>query len=389
MSRRPRYNLSGATAGRPRHEIAGDATRAPRQEVVQGEPEQAIEPRDAQSREPAPQAGPPRPPKAEPTRPAPAASRFRREDVYALPVVDGRERSEGFAERAGRRLRELLTSGGERAERTVDQALAHTLPATRANVIAVVSPKGGVGKTTTTFVVGNLLARSLHRRVVAIDANRDFGTLASLVPDAVRSRHSLADLLPHIAHIDSVSDVLPYVSQLRGGLHVLAAPEQAERMAAVTPEAYGSLLDLLARFYELVLLDLGTGIVDPLAQFGIGRADQALLVTTPEYVTAEKVLGALRYLSAEAGWSSAAEEESLHRRRLTVVLNRAPSKGSGDRQAIEEAFRRFGLARHVTIPFDERLRVMLDSATYDLDRLDRETRMPIKALGLAVAERLT
>ncbi len=31
---------------------------------------------------------------------------------------------------------------------------------------------------------------------------------------------------------------------------------------------------------------------------------------------------------------------------------------------------------------------MLDSATYDLDRLDRETRMPIKALGLAVAERL-
>jgi MinD-like ATPase involved in chromosome partitioning or flagellar assembly len=363
MSERPRYNLSGTTAGRPRRDAAADPPDEP-------------------------PADPPAPPRAEPPRSSPAPSRFRREDVYTRPVVDGREVGEGFWERLTQRVRELVTSKGERAEQEVDATLASALPATRTNVIAVVSPKGGVGKTTTTFVVGNLIAESLNRRVIAIDANRDFGTLSSLAPDAVRSRHSLADLLPHTAHIDSVSDVLPYVSQLRSGLHVLAAPEQAEVMAAMTPEGYGSLLDLLSRFYEVVLLDLGTGIVDPLAQFGIRRADQALLVTTPEYVTAEKVLGALRYLSAEAGWNSGPEEESLNRKRLTVVLNRAPSEGSGDRKVIEDAFRRLGIAQHVTIPFDDRLRVMLDSATYDLDGLALDTRLPIKALGQSVVERL-
>jgi len=223
---------------------------------------------------------------------------------------------------------------------------------------------------------------------VAVDANRDFGTLASLAPDEARAERSLADLLPHVGHIDSVSDVLAYVSQLRSGLHVLAAPEQAEVMAAMTPEAYGDLLDLLGRFYEVILLDLGTGIVDPLAQFGIRRADQALLVTTPEYVTADKVLRALRYLSAEAGWDSGGDEESLNRKRLTVVLNRAPSARSGDRQVIESAFRRFGIGRHVTIPYDDRLRVMLDSATYSLQGLDRSTRLPVKQLGVEVVEKL-
>jgi MinD-like ATPase involved in chromosome partitioning or flagellar assembly len=371
MSERPRYNLSGTTAGGPRRETGEETTAQP-----------------ADRTEPAAPATDPAPPRSEPRRSAPAPSRFRREDVYSRPVVDGREVGQTFWERMELRIREVLTSSGERAENEVDSALASAVPATRTNVIAVVSPKGGVGKTTTTFVVGNLLAESLNRRVIAIDANRDFGTLSSLAPDAVRSRHSLADLLPHTAHIDSVSDVLPYVSQLRSGLHVLAAPEQAEVMAEMTPEAYGSLLDLLSRFYEIVLLDLGTGIVDPLAQFGIRRADQALLVTTPEFVTAEKVLGALRYLSAEAGWNSGPEEESLNRKRLTVVLNRAPSEGSGDRKVIEDAFRRLGIAQHVTIPFDDRLRVMLDSATYDLGGLGLDTRLPIKSLGRSVVERL-
>jgi hypothetical protein len=42
----------------------------------------------------------------------------------------------------------------------------------------------------------------------------------------------------------------------------------------------------------------------------------------------------------------------------------------------------------VTIPYDERLAVMLDSGTYALESLGRASRLPIKQLGLAVAEQL-
>lgn len=365
---RPRFRLTGTTAG------TGDA---------RAREEKAPAPEEAET-----PAAPEESPPPQPFRPLPSPNRFRRGDVYTRPVVHGREVREGTWSRWRERFRSLMTSEGERQEQQLDQSLRAAPQGTRTNTVAVVSPKGGVGKTTCTFLLGNLLAEALNLRVVAVDANRDFGTLASLAPDEVRSGRSLADLLPHLDHIDSVSDVLAYVSQLPSGLHVLAAPEEAERMAAMTPEAYGDLLDLLGRFYEVILLDLGTGIVDPLAQFGIRRADQALLVTTPEYVTADKVLGALRYLNAEAGWDSGGDEESLNRKRLTVVLNRAPSERSGDRQVIETAFRRFGIGRHVTVPYDDRLRVMLDSATYSLDDLDRSTRLPVKRLGIDVVDRL-
>jgi putative peptide zinc metalloprotease protein len=379
----PRFRLTGTTAGRrtsPRDEAAPPPD--PPEETSEADPGASAESVPQANGEASPPGGAPRPPRTA------DSARFRRGDVYSRPVVHGREVRDSAWERFRSRLRTLMTSDGERREQGIEDALLAAPKATRTNTIAVVSPKGGVGKTTCTFMVGNLLAEALNLRVVAVDANRDFGTLASLAPDELRAERSLADLLPHVGHIDSVSDVLAYVSQLRSGLHVLAAPEQAEVMAAMTPEAYGDLLDLLGRFYEVVLLDLGTGIVDPLAQFGIRRADQALLVTTPEYVTADKVLRAVRYLNAEAGWDTRGDEESLNRKRLTVVLNRAPSESSGDRQVIESAFRRFGIGRHVTIPYDDRLRVMLDSATYSLQGLDRSTRLPVKQLGVEVVEKL-
>jgi MinD-like ATPase involved in chromosome partitioning or flagellar assembly len=394
----PRFRLTGTTAGRGRSRAP--VRDAPPPDAPESPPDPPQPPPDAP--EPS-QPAAPAPPPVEPVPPAwpdprlangrdpvrvPDSSRFRRGDVYTRPVVQGREVREGAWKRFRERARSLATSEGERREQALDEALRVAHRGTRTNTIAVVSPKGGVGKTTCTFIVGNLLAEALNLRVVAVDANRDFGTLASLAPDEVRVRRSLADLLPHLDHIDSVSDVLAYVSQLPSGLHVLAAPEQAEVMAAMSPETYGDLLDLLGRFYEIILLDLGTGIIDPLAQFGIRRADQALLVTTPEFVTADKVLGALRYLNAEAGWDSGGDEESINRKRLTVVLNRAPSERSGDRQVIETAFRRFGIGRHVTIPYDDRLRVMLDSATYSLAELDRSVRMPVKRLGVDVVDRL-
>jgi len=43
--------------------------------------------------------------------------------------------------------------------------------------IAVVSPKGGLGKTSTTALLGSLLARVRHERMVAVDTNPDYGSL--------------------------------------------------------------------------------------------------------------------------------------------------------------------------------------------------------------------
>jgi MinD-like ATPase involved in chromosome partitioning or flagellar assembly len=295
---------------------------------------------------------------------------LRRRDVYREPIVDGRTQRNGAVGRLRRQVQRVLVSQREREEADLERRIL-TLPGvTRPNTVALISPKGGVGKTTSTFVVGNLLATHLKVRAVAVDANPDFGTLARLAPDGRRSERSLADLLDHADRINTAAELGAYVSRLPSGLHVLGAPRDAELTARLGPERYGELVAFLASFYEVVLLDLGTGVAGPLARFAIGRADQVVLVTTPEWVTASIVLDALSHLRHD---------------RTILALNMCRQTGA---QAIEEPFRAQHLHRTVTVPYDHRLATMLDSGTYVLEALDRPTRMAIKRLGLAVGEQL-
>ena len=271
-----------------------------------------------------------------------------------------------------RRVQRLLVSQGEREEADVERRLRTQPGVTRPNLVALISPKGGVGKTLSTFVVGNVLASHVKLRVIAVDANPDFGTLARLAPDAARSERSLADLLEHADRLNTAAELGPYISRLPTGLHILGAPRDAELMAQCGPERYGELVAFLSTFYEVVLLDLGTGVAGPVARFAVDRADQLVLVTTPEWVTSTIVLEALAH---------------LQHGRTTVALNKSYLR-SGDVRAIEDRFRAEHLHRAVTIPHDEQLATMVDTGTYTLDALERPTRLAIKRLGLAVAEQL-
>src|SRR5215210_8832915 len=115
---------------------------------------------------------------------------LKRGDVYPRPLVDGRPAPNGTAGRLRRQLQRLLVSQGERDEAELERRIRTQPGVTRPNTIALISPKGGVGKTTSTFIVGNLLATHLKLRAIAVDANPDFGTLARLSPDRRRSERS-------------------------------------------------------------------------------------------------------------------------------------------------------------------------------------------------------
>lgn len=313
-------------------------------------------------------------PRRDDTRPAGApGSELKRGEVYPDPIVEGRPVNRGGFGRIRRWLDGLLVSRAEQKEAELERRIRSHAPITRANVIAVVSPKGGVGKTTGAFLVGNLLATHLKLRAVAVDANPDFGTLAALAPDALRSQKTLADLIEDAEGVGTAAEVRRYVSTLPSGLHLLAAPSEAERMAALTNESYGWALEYMGHFYEVVILDMGTGVAGPLARFAIERADQVVLVTTPEWVTSSIVLSALDHLAHE---------------HTTLLVNKSLPSHAADLDRIEERFREQRLHRSVTIPFDETLQVMLDSGTYSLDTLDQRTRMSVKRLGLAVIEQM-
>jgi MinD-like ATPase involved in chromosome partitioning or flagellar assembly len=293
-------------------------------------------------------------------------------EVLRGPVVDGRPAGRAPA-RWRRRIQRLLVSKGEREEAELERLLGQQPAVSRANVAAVISSRGGVGKTTTAFVIGSLLADRPRLRVIAVDANPDFGTLAELAPDRVRCARSLADLLTDIERIETAAQLRSYVSVLPSGLHLLGAPADAAVMAGLGPEAYGELLALLATFYELVVLDLGTGVAGRLAQFAIGRADQVVLVTTPEWVISSADLVAQEHLEPE---------------RTTVACNKFYARGPADLDELERILREQRLHRPVAMPYDDQLAAMLDSGTYQLDALEYTSRLAIKRLGVAVAQQL-
>ncbi len=299
------------------------------------------------------------------------ATTLTRREVHAGAVIDGRPAPNGTG-RWRRRFQRVLVTAGEREEAELERRIRDQPGVTRPNVVALVSPKGGVGKTTSTFLVGNLLATHLKLRVVAVDANPDFGTLGRLSAEGRRCPRSLADLLEDAERLKTAAELNPYVSRQPTGLHILAAPSDPGLTAALGPDRYGELVAFLSCFYEVVLLDLGTGVAGPLARFALERADQAVLVTTPEWVTASIVLEALAHVEHD---------------RTTVVLNKSLLRSS-DVPVIEQRFRAQRLHRTVAIPYDEQLATTLDCGTYTLDALGRTTRVAIKQLGLAVTDQL-
>ena len=302
---------------------------------------------------------------------ADAPNLITRDELYPQPMRGGRPVPSGPVARSLRTLRTRLLSESARREAEFDEQLSRVAPITRPNLVSVISPKGGVGKTAISFALGNLFASERRLRVVAVDANPDFGTLAALAGDGHRCTRSLADLLADRPEPASPADLHPYVSRLPTGLHLLGAPAHAEVMAELTPALYERLLDLLEHFYELVILDLGPGITSPLTRFAVERADQSVIVTTPEWITSASVLGALGYLQLGAA---------------TLVLNQARfDRERRQVRLVEESLRRRTAAQMVTIPYDPQLRSMLDTGTYELTGLRRSTRVALKELATRVA----
>jgi MinD-like ATPase involved in chromosome partitioning or flagellar assembly len=285
------------------------------------------------------------------------------------PLIDGRPARQGTLARLHRRGQRLMVTRAEQDEAQLEQRLLAHAGVSRANTVAVMSPTGGVGKTACTFLIGNLLAAQLKLRVVAVDGNPAFGTLANLVPGGRQPDRGLAELLSDADHLFTAAEVGSYVARLPTGLHILAARRDSEHAVPLEADWYGELVALLSCFYEVVILDLGPGVVGPLARFAAGRSDQIVLVTTPDWAASNAGLEALHHLR--------------RRERTTVVIN-----GVRSDTALEERFEAEDPHSAVAIPYDVQLTAMLDTRTYSLAALTSATRFAIKRLGLAVAEQL-
>jgi MinD-like ATPase involved in chromosome partitioning or flagellar assembly len=143
--------------------------------------------------------------------------------------------------------------------------------------VPVLTRKGGVGKTTTTTLLGMALAQHREDRVIAIDANPDRGTLAERIPR--ETKNTIRSVVQKAPSIGSFTDFTEFVSRDVTRLHVLASDPDPTLAEAFDEFDYNVVADVASRYYSLILTDCGTGIVHSVMKPILARANSLVIVS--------------------------------------------------------------------------------------------------------------
>ncbi|WP_048632408.1 MinD/ParA family ATP-binding protein [Mycolicibacterium aurum] len=253
--------------------------------------------------------------------------------------------------------------------------------------IAMMSQKGGVGKTTITATLGATFASVRGDRVIAVDANPDRGTLSQKVP--LETPATVRHLLRDAEGISAYRDVRRYTSQGPSRLEVLASESDPAVSEAFSAADYSRAVQVLERFYSVLLTDCGTGMLHSAMSAIIDKADVLVIISSGS------VDGA-RSASATLDWLDAHGHDDLVRNSIAVIngvgsRSRKGGKGFGggakgsakvDLDKVVDHFTR--RCRAVCqVPFDPHLE---EGAEIGLDRLRAETRESLLELAATVSE---
>lgn len=143
--------------------------------------------------------------------------------------------------------------------------------------VPILTRKGGVGKTTTTILLGMALAQHREDRVIAIDANPDRGTLAERIPR--ETKNTIRSVVQKAPSIGSFTDFTEFISRDVTRLHVLASDPDPTLAEAFDEFDYNVVADVASRYYSLILTDCGTGIVHTVMKPILARANSLVIVS--------------------------------------------------------------------------------------------------------------
>jgi len=184
-------------------------------------------------------------------------------------------------------------------------------------IIAVFSPAGGVGKTTTAVHLGHALALVRGDLVTALDANPHSGNLVKRVSEP-HSALGAGELHRAAESLLRCTDLLPYVTRAESGLWVVrSGPDTGARLGA---DEYRHILQVLGRYSSLIVVDLGTGMREPGFLAIAEAADALVAVAAPQDEGAEAAVDAIDRVN---------QRFPDRNRASTIVINAVRAKSRG------------------------------------------------------------
>ncbi|PNH81145.1 AAA family ATPase [Arthrobacter sp. AFG20] len=242
----------------------------------------------------------------------------------------------------------------------------HSTQGAAGRVITVVSPKGGVGKTTIASNIAVGLAKSAPHGTVLVDLDLQFGDVSNAL--AISPEHSVTDAVHGPARRDTMV-LKTFLTAHPSGLYALCAPESPDAADHLTGEDIAHLLVQLASQYRYVVVDTGAGLSD----HTLAALDKATDFVFVSSMDVPGVRGMRKELDVLA-------ELGMTPLKRHMVLNGADFKAGVSRQDAETAL---GTSVDVVIPHARAVRI---STNQGIPLLQGTSRGPVpKALQQLLA----
>jgi pilus assembly protein CpaE len=224
-----------------------------------------------------------------------------------------------------------------------------TTPVKLAKVIAVYSPKGGVGCTTLAVNLATAMQQLAPRSKIAmIDGDLQFGSVD--VSLNIRDKRTIADLGDNLNDLDVDLLNRTLIEDSRSGLKVLIAPPRPELADLVTAEHLRTVLEVTREAFDIVVVDVGSRLLD--AELSVlDLADRIVLVVVPD-------LAAVRHIRHFLNLVQALEYPM---EKVLLVLNKSRPRTGITPQAVARVLKHEVYAE---LPYDDQ--VVLESVNRGL-----------------------
>jgi pilus assembly protein CpaE len=180
-------------------------------------------------------------------------------------------------------------------------------------VIAIFSPKGGVGRTTVAVNLAVAAATELGKSVVLMDGSFQFGDVGVLLNLNPKNK-SIADLVPELEAGDPELSLDTFVINHSAGIRVLLAPPSPEMAELITPSGVKRVLEALRKNHDLVVVDCTSWFNETTLAI-LDVADTVLTMLSLE-ITSIKNMRLFLEVADQLGYEQ---------NKIKLVLNRADS----------------------------------------------------------------
>ncbi len=241
-------------------------------------------------------------------------------------------------------------------------------------LIAVVSGKGGVGKTTMTACIGGVFRECRPENVVAVDAAPGFGTLAGRTDESPPGDYAA---VLNDTDVQGYADIREHLGQNSIGLDVLAGNRASDQPRPLIPAMFNGVLARLRRTHNVMVIDTSDDLEHPVMKAVLDSCDTLVFVSGLTADTSLPVTRAIDLLRS-MGYHELVS-------RSTVIVN--DSRNGYHKDTRDYLFERFSQsgASVEFMPYDPHLAEggIIDTA----NGLQKKTRLRLFEITAALADK--